>query len=73
MDKFVDSQPAYVKPIFKGVAAALPAMAFGVLLGKLNSSAMELNKDNPAAANNPLMQSQLQAMEQMGRRGPTRR
>lgn len=67
VDKFVDSQPKYVQPIFKGIAAAVPAMVFGVLIGKMNGTAVDLNKNNPAASENPMMKAQLQAMEQMGR------
>ena len=66
VDKFVEDQDPRVQPLFRAAAAAVPATLFGVVLGKINGSAMELNKGNPELANNPMMSAQLQAMEQMG-------
>lgn len=42
-------------------------MLFGIVIGKMNGTAIELNKSNPAASENPMMAAQMNALESMGR------
>ena len=67
----MESQPKHIQPLCKGISAAIPAMLFGTVLGKMNGTALAMNKQNPVDAG-PMVNAQFQAMEQMGSANPLR-